>query len=620
MTANAATHNRSQPRDPRHSERFAPDEILNISCYKFAPLESLPEKKTHLTRLCRSLRLKGTILLAPEGINFFVSGLRHAVEALVDELRTYPHLSDLTPKESFSDHQPFTKMLIKIKKEIIAFGVEGIAPHNYTSRKLKAAELKAWLDEGKPVTLLDTRNDYEYDLGTFTGAKTLPIRHFRKFPDAVRSQLGDLRDQPIVMFCTGGIRCEKAGPFMEKEGFREVYQLEGGILKYFEEVGGEHYTGECFVFDKRVAVEPNLKETTTTQCYGCLTPLTDEDQASSLYMPGQHCPHCYERKNPKVAPDELLQKHQELLRERVYPLPGSLPYVNHRPVNVSQTYDGLSVLEFVCARHPQVSRDDWKGIIADGKLLMKGQPVTSEETVRAGDRLVRIMPELAEPDVNAEIDLIYEDTNVLIVNKPAPLPVHSCGRFHKNTLVHLLKLVYVSDTLRPAHRLDANTSGLMVLTRNRVAAAFVQSQFERGEVEKTYLARVQGQPSEETFTVDAAISAQPSPAGLRVVDEQGLSSKTEFKVLARFEDGTSLLECRPLTGRTNQIRVHLWHVGLPIVGDPSYLPSGKLAETQTLSVDDQPMCLHAWKLKFTLPTDESTQEWEATPPTWAQRS
>jgi predicted sulfurtransferase len=134
-------------------------------------------------------------------------------------------------------------MLVRIKKEIIAFGVEGVDPARRPSRKLSATQLKSWLDEGRPITLLDTRNDYEVRLGTFRGALTPPLTHFREFPKAVAALPPELKDQPVVMFCTGGIRCEKAGPFMEREGFRDVWQLDGGILKYFEEVGGAHYDG-----------------------------------------------------------------------------------------------------------------------------------------------------------------------------------------------------------------------------------------------------------------------------------------------------------------------------------------------------------------------------------------
>ncbi len=594
-------------------------EILNISCYKFAPLCSLKERKEKLQRLTSSLRLKGTILLSEEGINLFVAGRPHAVAALVEELRQDPHLADLTPKESYSADQPFSKMLIKIKKEIIAFGVEGVKPYEYTSRKLPAAELKAWLDAGKPVTLLDTRNDYEYDLGTFENAVTLPIRHFRKFPDAIAQLPDTFKQQPIVMFCTGGIRCEKAGPFMEQAGFQEIYQLEGGILKYFEEVGGDHYNGECFVFDKRVAVDPGLSETATTQCYGCLMPLTPHDQTSPLYLPGVHCPHCYDRKHPKFTPDEVLAKKQQQLRQRSLPLPGSLPYANERPINVSQTYDGCEVLDFLAARHPQVSRQEWLALINDGKVLFRGHPVSPEIKLVAGDRLTRIMPELSEPDVNANITLLFENNHLLIVNKPAPLPVHSCGRFHKNTLVHLLKLVYNTETLRPAHRLDANTSGIMVLSRNRIAAAMVQTQFERGEVEKTYLARVLGTPTQQTFEVNAPISAEPTAAGLRIIDDNGLPAQTRFHVRQQFADGTTLLEVQPLTGRTNQIRLHLWHLGLPILGDQSYLPNHQLGTQQTLSVDEPAMCLHAWKLIFAIDTDGERREFETPLPSWASQ-
>src|SRR5262249_5606336 len=149
-----------------------------------------------------------------------------------------------------SAEQPFRRMLVKVKQEIIAFGVAGIEPGRTTSTKLAPQTLKQWLDEGRPVTLLDTRNDYEVRLGTFENAVTLGIDHFRSFPAAVRELPAAMKQQPIVMFCTGGIRCEKAGPLMEREGFEQVFQLDGGILKYFEECGGEHYDGECFVFDR----------------------------------------------------------------------------------------------------------------------------------------------------------------------------------------------------------------------------------------------------------------------------------------------------------------------------------------------------------------------------------
>lgn len=235
--------------------------ILNIAAYKFVALPELRPLRTRLLALCQEWQLKGTILLSVEGINLFVAAEREKIDLLLAELRRVPGLEDLSPKFSETEHQPFRKMLVRLKKEIIAFGVGGIDPAKRTSPKLAAKELKQWLDEGRPVTLLDTRNDYEVKLGTFKHALPIGVDHFRDFPEAVRKLPPQLKEQPIVMFCTGGIRCEKAGPFMESVGFKNVFQLDGGILKYFEECGGAHYEGDCFVFDERVGVDPALRET-----------------------------------------------------------------------------------------------------------------------------------------------------------------------------------------------------------------------------------------------------------------------------------------------------------------------------------------------------------------------
>ncbi|MCE9620009.1 MAG: sulfurtransferase [Planctomycetes bacterium] len=266
--------------------------FTNISTYLFAPLSGLSELRERLRVLCRDANLKGTIMLSPEGINLFVAGTREGVDALLAELRGVPGLENLRPKESFSAKQPFRRMLVKVKKEIIAFGVEGIDPARRTSRKLPPRTLKQWLDEGKPVTLLDTRNDYEIKMGTFRGARPAGVRHFRDFPRAVERLPEEMKRQPLVMFCTGGIRCEKAGPYMERVGFENVFQLDGGILKYFEECGGAHYEGECFVFDRRVGVDPQLRETKSACCFRCQMPLTVAEQGSPLYVVGVSCPNC----------------------------------------------------------------------------------------------------------------------------------------------------------------------------------------------------------------------------------------------------------------------------------------------------------------------------------------
>ena len=269
--------------------------ILNAAAYKFADLTELSELRVRLKTACRSLELKGSILLSPEGINLFIAGKHSAVEELVHTIRSIPGLETLEVKLSESQEQPFNRMLVKIKQEIIAFGIAGINPARHTSPRLPAKELKRWLDEGRTVTLLDTRNTYEVKLGTFAGAVTLPIRHFRKFPEAVDSLPEDLKQVPVVSFCTGGIRCEKAAPYLERAGFREVYQLEGGLLKYFEECGGAHWEGECFVFDKRVGVDPSLRETGSQLCFACTEPLTEEEVKDPRYVYEVSCPYCHKQ-------------------------------------------------------------------------------------------------------------------------------------------------------------------------------------------------------------------------------------------------------------------------------------------------------------------------------------
>ncbi|MGI9455513.1 MAG: rhodanese-related sulfurtransferase [Aeoliella sp.] len=267
--------------------------IVNAAAYKFVPLQNLPDRRVALKALCDGAGLRGTILLASEGINLFVAGDRKGVDLLLDSLQADVSIGPLDIKESCADEQPYNRMLVKIKKEIIAFGVEGIEPGELTSKRIAPRELRQWLDEGRDVTLLDTRNDYEIDLGSFSGAERLGIDHFRHFPRAAEQLPDAWRDRPLVMFCTGGIRCEKAGPLLEQLGFEQVFQLDGGILRYFEEVGQAHYEGDCFVFDKRVAVDAALNETDAALCFACQRVLSAEEQRSPQYVVGKSCPHCY---------------------------------------------------------------------------------------------------------------------------------------------------------------------------------------------------------------------------------------------------------------------------------------------------------------------------------------
>ena len=264
----------------------------NIAAYKFAPLTDLEALQAELREMCGEAEVRGTILLSPEGINLFVSAERPAVDRLLVRLRSIPDLAELRVKVSESDQQPFNRMLVKIKKEIIAFGVEGIDPARRPAPRVTPRELKQWLDEGRPVTLLDARNTYEIKLGTFRGARTLDLDHFREFPAAAASLPNEFKNEPVVTFCTGGIRCEKAAPLLEMAGFTKVFQLDGGILNYFKECGGEHYEGDCFVFDKRVALDASLCETGAALCFVCQMPLTLAEQQDTRYVPSISCPHC----------------------------------------------------------------------------------------------------------------------------------------------------------------------------------------------------------------------------------------------------------------------------------------------------------------------------------------
>lgn len=266
--------------------------VVNIAAYHFAPLQPNEELRCHLRGRCQELELKGTILLTPEGINCFLAGAADAIEEILAELRQMPGFEDLEVKYSESTHQPFTRLLIKLKKEIITFRQQDIDPLNKPAPRLSAKELKNWLDEGKEVVLLDTRNEYEVRLGTFANAIDPQIDEFCDFPKAVEQLPEELKKKPIVTFCTGGVRCEKAAPWMINQGFEEVYQLDGGILKYFEEVGGKHWDGECFVFDRRVALNPDLEETPTQVCWACQEPVTPQEQRDPRFVRGKSCPHC----------------------------------------------------------------------------------------------------------------------------------------------------------------------------------------------------------------------------------------------------------------------------------------------------------------------------------------
>ena len=238
--------------------------VVNISCYKFVTLSDREALKADLTACCLVLSLKGTILLAPEGINVFLAGSREAIDAIVAHLRADPRFVDLQPKESLSDEPPFKRMRVRLKKEIITMKRPLIRPEAGRAPSVAAVTLKRWLDrgtddEGRPVVMLDTRNDYEVAEGTFENAVDYNIGVFSEFPPLLAEHRDDYVGKTVVSFCTGGIRCEKAAIHMKEIGIEHVYQLEGGILKYFEETGGAHYQGDCFVFDERESLSADLQ-------------------------------------------------------------------------------------------------------------------------------------------------------------------------------------------------------------------------------------------------------------------------------------------------------------------------------------------------------------------------
>jgi UPF0176 protein len=573
--------------------------------------------RERLLSICKARGLKGTILISREGINLFVAGDNDAIGSLLAELRALPGLADFNPKFSGSEEQPFNRMLVRIKKEIIAFGVPEIEPAKRTVPKLAPRELKRWLDEGRPVTLLDARNDYEVRIGTFKNAVSLGLDHFRGFPTAVRRLPAELKQQPIVMFCTGGIRCEKAGPYMEREGFEQVFQLDGGILKYFEDCGGEHYSGDCFVFDRRVGVDARLEETENKQCFNCLAPLSIADQEDSRYTFGRACPHCFVPE--AIRRQRAIEERELAIALATNPLPGSKPYDNYRPLHISAKHDGQTLLATLCAIFPHFALEYWQERFAKRLILNnKRESVLAERRVRAGERYLHRIPATSEPDVNAAIRVLHEDEAIVVLIKPAPLPIHPSGRFNRNTLQSILNTVYHPQKLRPIHRLDANTTGVVVFARTRYFAGQLQRKFAEGSIEKVYRARIQGHPPATLFACDAPIGSCTTELGGRAVDDQGTSARTEFRLLRKFSDGTSLVEARPITGRTNQIRVHLWHLGWPVLGDQAYLANGQVGKTQTHATFDPPLCLHAHRIAFDHPLTAERSTYECDAPSWAQ--
>lgn len=288
-----------------------PAKYLTAALYKFVHLPNFESLQAPLQATCVKHNIKGTLLLAEEGINGTIAGLSEDIHNVLNYLRTDALFngcfSDLTHKESFADKHPFYRMKVRIKKEIVTLGVPGVSPTNKVGTYVNPEDWNDLISD-PDVILIDTRNGYEVDIGTFKNAVDPKTTTFREFPEFV-GNLDPAKNKKIAMFCTGGIRCEKASSYMLSEGFEEVYHLQGGILKYLENVPKDEslWEGECFVFDQRVAVKHGLEVGEFDQCYACRHPLSPAEVEDEKYTAGISCPYCY---------DSLTEKKRASLTER----------------------------------------------------------------------------------------------------------------------------------------------------------------------------------------------------------------------------------------------------------------------------------------------------------------
>ena len=270
-------------------------QIVVCALYKIVTLEKYWQLRQPLHRVMEDNGVRGTLLLAVEGINGTVAGSREGIDKVLAWLRSDPRLADIDTKESYTSVPPFNRTKVKLKKEIVTMGVEGIDPRRVVGTYVKPADWNRLISDPE-VVLIDTRNDYEYQVGTFKSAVNPKTGSFREFPQFVKAHLDPAKHKKVAMFCTGGIRCEKSTAYLKERGFEEVYHLQGGILKYLEEVPADNtlWQGECFVFDERVAVNHALQKGEYDQCHACRLPITAADKADPRYQKGVSCPHCHD--------------------------------------------------------------------------------------------------------------------------------------------------------------------------------------------------------------------------------------------------------------------------------------------------------------------------------------
>jgi UPF0176 protein len=285
--------------------------------YHFANLPDFQQLQQPLLNTMKANNVKGTLLLATEGLNGTVSGTREGVDALLAFIKSDERLAGIVTKESFCDEQPFQRSKVKLKKEIVTMGVQGIDPKHISGTYVKPKDWNALISDPNTI-VVDTRNNYEVAIGTFKNAINPKTETFREFPEYVENNLVDYKKMKVAMFCTGGIRCEKSTAYLKQNGFDEVYHLEGGILKYLEEVPQEEslWEGECFVFDDRVAVKHGLEVGQYDQCYACRMPITEADKLSDHYIKGISCHHCQGSKTPEQIKAYAEREKQIILAQQ----------------------------------------------------------------------------------------------------------------------------------------------------------------------------------------------------------------------------------------------------------------------------------------------------------------
>lgn len=282
--------------------------------YKFVSLPDFAQKQDPLLSYCQSQGIKGTILLAAEGINGTIAGSRQGVDSVLAFLRSDPRLADLEHKESYTEIQPFERMKVRLKAEIVTMGLPEVDPNQQVGTYVSPQEWNDLISDPE-VIVIDTRNDYEVNIGTFKTAHNPQTKSFREFPEYVSKNLDPNQHKKVALFCTGGIRCEKASAFMLSQGFTGVYHLKGGILKYLESVPAEEslWEGECFVFDERVAVGHGLELGSHELCFCCGYPISEQDKATSQYEEGISCPHCFD----SLTPEKRLRQQEKWKQYRL---------------------------------------------------------------------------------------------------------------------------------------------------------------------------------------------------------------------------------------------------------------------------------------------------------------